>query len=173
MDDSGVSVLLVGSCARKSSSLGRQLLKRGCNLSFATCKKEAIELLQHRPFDLVLSEFMLPDGTAYELMAPCLGTDTTMFFYYAVENSCWWINAMLRGQDRSEEAGMRPKEFVVLLNEILSKKSSTSNAHSAIESRHGASLVADYANRKANQQVETDLRAWDSEKEKHRAKNES
>jgi hypothetical protein len=57
-----------------------------------------------------------------------------MFFSYAVENSCW-ITAMLRGQDRSEEAEMRPKEFTVLLDEILSKKSSKSKPHSAVGSR--------------------------------------
>jgi CheY-like chemotaxis protein len=101
MDDVGASVLLVGSCARKPSALGCHLLKRGCNLSLAGCKKEAMELLQRRRFDLVLSGFLLPDGTAYELMAPLRGTDTTMFFSFAVEDSCWWITAMLQGQDRS------------------------------------------------------------------------
>ena len=105
MDDAGASVLLVGNCARKSSALGRHLLKRGCKLSLAAGKKEAIEVLQHRRFDVVLCGFLLPDGSAYELMTPLRNTDTTMFFSFAVEDSCWWITAMLQGQDRSEEAG--------------------------------------------------------------------
>jgi len=139
MDDVGSSVLLVGSCARKSSPLGRYLLKRGCKLSLAADKKEVIELLQRRRFDVVLSGFRLPDGTAYELMAPLRGTDTTMFFSFAVEDGCWWITAMLQGQDRSEEAGMRPREFTMVLDELLSKKSSASDAH-----RASANLKADY-----------------------------
>ena len=173
MDDSGASVLLIGSCARKSSLLGRHLLKRGCNLSFATCKEEAIDLLQRRHFDVVLGEFVLPDGTAYELTAPFLGTDTTMFFSYAVENSCWWIPAMFQGQDRLQEAAMAPKEFTVLLDEILSKKSSKSKPHSAIGSRHGESREVDYPNRSTNRQAEKDLRAWEPREEKYHAKNES
>jgi CheY-like chemotaxis protein len=154
MDDAGASVLLVGSCARKSSALGRHLLKRGCSLSLAAGKKEAIELLECRGFDLVLSAFLLPDGTAYELMFPLRGTNTTMFFSFAVEESCWWITAMLQGQDRSEEAGMRPREFTMVLDELLSKKSSGSDAH-----RASGSVKADYTNGSANRQADADRRA--------------
>lgn len=172
MDGTGASVLLVGSCARKSSPLGRHLLRRGCSLSLAAGKKEAIELLQHRQFDLVLSAFRLRDGTASELKAPFRGTDTTMFFSYAVEDSCWWITAMYRGQDRSEEAAMRPKEFTILLDEILSKKSSTSKADNN-GGRQGRSVGADRPNPPANQEVKTDTRVWESKKEKRHATNES
>jgi DNA-binding NtrC family response regulator len=156
MDDVGASVLLVGSCARKSSPLGRHLLKRGCKLSLAAYKKEAIELLQRRRFDLVLSGFLLPDGTAYELMGPLHGTDTTMFFSFAVEDSCWWITAMLQGQDRSEEAGMRPREFTKVLDEQLFTKSSKSDAHSA-----SGSLKANHTSGSGNRQADADLRAWE------------
>jgi hypothetical protein len=138
----------------------------------AAGKKEAIELLEHRRFDVVLSAFRLPDGTASELKAPFRGTDTTMFFSYAVEASCWWITAMYRGQDRSEEAAMRPKEFTVLLDEILSKKSSASTAHNNDGSRQGR-IVADRPNPPVNQEVKTNIRAWESKKEKHHETNES
>jgi len=168
MDDAVTSVLLVGSCARKSSSLGRHLLKRGCNVSLAADKKEAIELLQRRRFDVVLSGFRLPDGTAYELMAPLRGTDTMMFFSFAVENSCWWITALLQGRDCSEEAGMRPREFTMVLDEQLSKKSSKSNAHSA-----RGSLKADHTSVSTNRQAETDVRARESKKEQCHATNQS
>lgn len=154
MDDVGSSVLLVGSCARKSSPLGRYLLKRGCKLSLAADKKEVIELLQRRRFDVVLSGFRLPDGTAYELMAPLRGTDTTMFFSFAVEDGCWWITAMLQGQNYSEEAGMRPREFTMVLDELVSKKSSASDAH-----RASANLKADYTSGSGNRQADTDRRA--------------
>jgi response regulator RpfG family c-di-GMP phosphodiesterase len=119
MDVRGVSVLLVGNAVGKASTLEDYLLKRGCDICFATSQKDALELLQRHRFDLVLSEFVLSDGTAYQLMPPLRGTDTTMFFSNAVEDGCWWMNAIYEGEDHSEDPGMRPAQFRILLDEIL------------------------------------------------------
>jgi CheY-like chemotaxis protein len=142
-------------------------LKRGCIVSLAARKKDAIELLRQRRFDVVLSGFRLSDGTAYELMEALRGTDTTMFFSFAVEDSCWWITALLEGQDRSEEAGMRPREFTKVLDEQLSRKSSRSNA------QNGMGVKADFTGGSTNRQMETDARAWESNKEQYHATNQS
>jgi DNA-binding response OmpR family regulator len=168
MEGARTNALLVGSCARRSSVLGRHLLKRDCNVSLAARKKDAIELLQRGRFDVVLSGFRLPDGTAYELMEPLRGTDTTMFFSFAVEDSCWWITALLQGQDRSEEAGMRPGEFAKVLDAQLSRKSSRSNTPSASEG-----VKADFTSGSTNRQTETDAWAWESKKEQCHAANQS
>ena len=72
MNGPGVTVLLIGSTARNTSPLEYHLRKRGCNLWFASSKKQAIELLQSRRFDLLLSEFILPDGTVTDLWLSCL-----------------------------------------------------------------------------------------------------
>jgi hypothetical protein len=104
------------------------------------------------------------DGSAYELMTPLRNTDSTMFFSFAVEDSCWWITAVLQGQDRSEEAGMRPREFTMFLDEVLSKKFSKSDPHTA-----SGRLKADYASGPANQQAERELRARESKKEQNHA----
>lgn len=118
----GVTVLLVGNGARSAPTLENHLRKRGCDICFATSKKEAMEILQSRRLDLILSEFMLPDGTAYQLMAPLLGTGTTMFVSNTVENGCWWMTALFQGQDRSREPGMRPGEFRIRFEELLHDK---------------------------------------------------
>lgn len=117
-----VDVLLVGDSARNASNLHEHLKRHGCFLCYATSCKEAVELFKTRAFDLVLSEFMLSDGTAYQLMPLLRGSETTMFFSNAVEDSCWWMNAILRGEDRSHDPGMRPREFRVLLDQILYDK---------------------------------------------------
>lgn len=117
-----VDVLLVGDNARNASSLHEHLKRHGCFLCYATSCKQAVELFNTRAFDLVLSEFMLSDGTAYQLMPLLRGTETTMFFSNAVEDSCWWMNAILRGEDRSHDPGMRPREFRVVLDQILHDK---------------------------------------------------
>jgi DNA-binding NtrC family response regulator len=168
MEAAGMNVLLVGSCARRSSVLGQHLLKRGCNVSLAARKKDAIELLQRGRFDVVLSGFRLPDGTAYDLMEPLRGTDTTMFFSFAVEDSCWWITALLQGQDRSEEAGMRPGEFTKVLDAQLSRKSSRSNAQSS-----SAGVKAVFTGGSTKRQTETEARAWEAKKEPCHATNQS
>jgi DNA-binding NtrC family response regulator len=141
--DRGVMVLLVGNGVRNASTLEGHLLKRGCSIFFATSKKEAIELLQRRRFDVVLSEFMLRDGTAYELMSPFLGTGTSMFFSNAVEDGCWWMTAVFEGQDRSEEPGMRPIEFRGRLDEIISDKLSRNTNRPANKPFHGVTSHAE------------------------------
>ena len=115
----GVTVLLVGDGARNAHVLEDHLRKRGCSICFASSKNEAMQLLQHRQFDLILSEFMLPDGTALQFMSSLLGTKTTMFVSNAVEDGCWWMTAVFQGQDRTQEPGMRPREFRIRLDEVL------------------------------------------------------
>jgi hypothetical protein len=117
-----VTVLLVGKGVRKASTLEDHLARRGCVVYFATSVKEALGLFQKRHFDLILSEFLLSDGTAYQLHPQLLGTDTTMFVSNAVEDGCWWMAALFEGQDRLGEPGMRPREFKVQLDEILYDK---------------------------------------------------
>jgi CheY-like chemotaxis protein len=115
----GVTVLLVGDGARNAPVLEDHLRKRGCSICFASSKNEAMELLHDRQFDLILSEFMLSDGTALQFMSPLLGTKTTMFVSNAVEEGCWWMTAVFKGQDRTQEPGMRPREFRIRLDEVL------------------------------------------------------
>jgi CheY-like chemotaxis protein len=121
MDYPGVTVLLVGGTAQNASLLQHHLLERGCKLSFASSKKAAIDLLESHSFHLILTEFMLPDGTAFQLIPALLGTNATMFFSTAVEDSCLWMSAVIRGKDCSVESAMRPREFTALLDRILSE----------------------------------------------------
>jgi len=99
-----------------------EIHKRGCDICFATFQKEALEFLQHFQFDLVLSEFMLSDGAAHQLIAPLCGTETTMFFSNVIEDGRWWTTAVFEGRDRSEEPGISPAEFGIRLHELLHDK---------------------------------------------------
>lgn len=119
MQKGETTVLLVGAGARHAPTLRDHLEKRGCVVLSAASCEEAIRRLKRRHFDIVLSEFLLSGGTAYQLIPLLQGTDTTMFFSKAVEDSCWWMNAVIDGQDRTAEPAMRPAEFRALLDEIL------------------------------------------------------
>jgi CheY-like chemotaxis protein len=137
MDSTGLTVLLVGKGARNSPVLQAHLEKRGCNVCFATSQEEAIELFHVRRFDVVLSEFMLYDGAAYQLIPPLLGTSTTMFFSNAVEDGCWWMTAVFNGQDCSGEPGMRPAQFTRRLDQILFDKLSRNSNQPPNKPTHG------------------------------------
>lgn len=67
--------LLVRDNARNSPILQDRLRKRGCGIFFAASCKEAQKILEERHYDLVLSEFMLSDGTAYQLVPTWNGHD--------------------------------------------------------------------------------------------------
>lgn len=136
MDLGTVTVLLVEHDVRYASVLENYLLKRGCEICLAGSKQEALEFLERRHFDLVLSEFLLSDGTAYGLMPRLLGSATTMFFSNAVEDGCWWMNAIFEGQDRSLDPGMRPAQFKILLEKILlnSYRSKSQNQECPVQS---------------------------------------
>ena len=124
MNATSVAVLLVGSGARRSRKLQDHLKRRGCDISFASSCGEALQVLRERHFDLVLSEFRLADGTAYELMPSLRGTDATMFFSKRVEAGCWWMSAIHEGRDCCDQPGMRPAQFTMRLDKILAYKAS-------------------------------------------------
>lgn len=115
-----VNVLLVGEGLRTATTLHKHLERHACDLRMARSYTEAAALLRNGKYDLVLSEFILSDGTAFRLMPLLRETDTSMFFSNTVEDGCWWMNAIRKGQERLDEPGMRPGEFKRLLEKILS-----------------------------------------------------
>lgn len=119
MSSRPATVLLVHAEPRNLRRVRTFFEKRGCSIFVAASIAEALRSLQERRFDLVLCEFMLPDGTVYKLVPPLRGTRTTMFFSSAVEDGCWWLQAIHKGEDKSSRPGLRPAQFAELLEEIL------------------------------------------------------
>jgi DNA-binding NtrC family response regulator len=134
-----VAVLLVGEGARNAPMLRDYLRKRGCGIFFAGSYKDAEGTLRERHYDLVLSDFILSDGTAFQLMEPLRGTDTTMFFSNTVEHG-WWMNAINEGEDHSETPGMRPEQFRILLDEFLLDKALRNATESQCRQRANRSI---------------------------------
>ena len=117
-----VAVLLVAKEARTSDELRDYLKNWGCDVSSVGSLNSALGMLQSRPFDVVLCEFLLPDGTSYGLIPHLRNTNTTMFFSCDSADGCWWINALYEGQVRSRESGMRCAQFRDQLDRILVAK---------------------------------------------------
>jgi hypothetical protein len=114
-----VRVLLVGLSASNSPELQDHLRRLGCRVSMRKSCRDAARTLQRDGYGLVLAEFLLSDGCAYDLVPVILATETSMFFTNALDDACWWMTAACRGQIRAEECGMNADEFRVALNEIV------------------------------------------------------
>jgi len=119
MEDKRPRVLLIGESAQGSSYLATRLLNRGCACSFALSCQEAFLTLRNRRFELVLSPTSLRDGTLYSIMNLLEGSDTTVFYSYAVERGCWWLPALRRGEKCFGSSALRPSEFVPLLDQTI------------------------------------------------------
>ena len=113
------TVLLVGETARSSTQLMDWLYKRGCQCHFATSYREACNLISRSQFDLVLSQYQLPDRTAFPLLDWLAGSRATVFLSTAVENGCLWLPMLERGERCVGAPLLRSSDFTGALAEVL------------------------------------------------------
>lgn len=124
MDGRRPQVLLAGQTASDALALAENLGRWGCDLHVATTFEEACALLAERPFDLVLSDIRLADGSAYPLVTMLVGSNSTLYFFQPVREGCWWLPAVLRGEYRWGAPALRPTEFVRTLERLMEELTS-------------------------------------------------
>lgn len=78
-------VLLVGETARSSLHVLQWLKRRGCHSQLAQSYRDACNLMVCTQFDLVLSQYQLPDRTAFPLLE-------------WVEDGSLWLKMLERGK---------------------------------------------------------------------------
>lgn len=117
MSTKPITVLLVGESASGSSSLLRCLEKRGCDCFVATSSLEAARLSVDHEFDLILCTDLVEGINA--LIASVIGSSTTLFRCYPVEDGCWWLPAVRHGEKCAGVSALRPNEFASALRETL------------------------------------------------------
>jgi hypothetical protein len=113
------SILLVGASPAGVSSLATLFKKWACKIHFASSNTEAIASIRNRPFDLLVSEFRLREGSSSPLVASLLGSNSTLIYSYPVETGCWWLPAVKNGLSCWGSPAMRPKEFIRFLEDFL------------------------------------------------------
>jgi hypothetical protein len=91
-------VLLVGETARSSLHLLQWLNRRGCCRQLAQSYQGACDLISCTGFDLVISEYQLPDRTAFPLLDWLVGSPATLFFSTRVEDGSLWLKMLERGK---------------------------------------------------------------------------
>ena len=120
MDSKEIKVLLVGETAKSSFfQLLEWLDNRGCQCHFASSCRDACTLISQTAFDVVISQYELPDRTAFPLLDRLMGSTTSLFFSMTVENGCLWLPMLVRGKEWDGAHGLRPREFMAALGNTL------------------------------------------------------
>lgn len=114
--------LLIGENSQGFSHLVKRLEEHGCKCRFVTSYQEASSQLGVEDFDLVLSPISLRDGSVFPLADLLEGSGTTLFYFQAVEESCWWLPALRSGQKCFGSSALRPSEFIASLPRILDER---------------------------------------------------
>jgi hypothetical protein len=112
-------ILLIGERPQDSSHLAKRLHARGCRCEFATSYQQARVLLRGRQFDLVLSPTRLKKASLLPLIDLLEGSAVTLFYSHAVEQGCWWLPALRRGERCFGSNALRPAEFARELDETI------------------------------------------------------
>ena len=117
---SGTDVLLVGQNLHGARTLTERLHRWGFKCQRAGSIRTALGLLGSRPFDLVLSNTRLSDGTGFGFLVALAGLPVTVFLCLPVENSCFWLPAMDGGKEcLGLLPALRPSEFVSTLVDMV------------------------------------------------------
>jgi CheY-like chemotaxis protein len=98
MSNRPIMVLLVGEVPKSSFQLLLWLYEQGCRCHFATSYRDACSLISRTQFDLVLSQYQLPDRTAFSLLDWLIGSPATLFLSTVVGNGCLWLPMLERGK---------------------------------------------------------------------------
>ena len=112
-------VLLIGENSQGSLHLIKRLEGRGCHCRFATSYQDAISLLSTQDFDLVLSPMRIDDSSVFPLIDLLERSRTTLFYFQAVEEGCWWLPTLRFGQKCFGSNALRPSEFIPSLDLVI------------------------------------------------------
>jgi hypothetical protein len=119
MSNRPIMVLLVGEVPRSSLQLLLWLYERGCRCHFATSYQDACSLISRTQFDLVLSQYQLPDRTAFSLLDWLIGSPATLFLSTVVESGCLWLPMLERGKRCVGAPVLRSSDFNEALARVL------------------------------------------------------
>lgn len=112
-------VLFVGEYPALSASMTRMLTSMGCEIRYARCCEEALGALQQRRFPVVLSKANLTDGSARKLIPAMQTSESWLFLSFPVEDGCWWIPVMQKGQLCMDAVALHSREFSQSLLKIV------------------------------------------------------
>lgn len=133
-------ILLLRNDPTGSSSLVDQLEQFGCECQIASVR-EGVALLEKRDFHIVVCELNVSEDYTARLISQLTSSNASLFFHLEVEDSCWWLPAVVIGQDCRGTPALRPKNFNPILKELLREIASGVHQYSLQDSAVFAELV--------------------------------
>jgi hypothetical protein len=115
------SVLLVGRNGSWGKSMLKSLKKMGTESSFAAPRGLTSEQVKNGGYTVVLLDSTVSPGQRKQLASELIGSDASIFYTFPVENGCWWLPVLRRGQDCHGAPAFRRSEFPLELERILSE----------------------------------------------------
>jgi CheY-like chemotaxis protein len=134
MNSKRISVLLVGETLKNFPQLLRWLDRRGCRYQLAQSYRDARKLVSCTPFDLVLSQYQLPDRTAFPLLDRLVGSPATLFFCARVEDGSLWLKMLDRGNRCVGAPLLRSDDLTEALGTVLDAALQSSEVEAAFRS---------------------------------------
>ena len=116
---SAPSVLLVGRNGSWGSIILKSLAKLGSELTFAAPKTVTAKYTLKGAFNLILLDSTVTPEQRRQLTSDLAGTGTSVYYSFPVENGCWWLPTLRRGQDCHGAPAFRRNEFALEVERIL------------------------------------------------------
>ncbi len=116
---SSPNVLLVGRNGSWGTLVLRSLGKFRSELSFAAPQTVTPEYVRKGAFNLILLDSTVSPEQRRQLAADLIGSEVSIFYTFPVENGCWWLPTLRRGQDCHGTPAFRRNEFPFELERIL------------------------------------------------------
>jgi hypothetical protein len=113
------TVLLVGRNGSWGASVLRSLEKFGSELSFAAPHTVTSEYVRNGAYNLILLDSTVSPEQRRQLASELVGSGASIFYTFPVENGCWWLPTLRRGQDCHGAPAFRRNEFPFELERIL------------------------------------------------------
>jgi hypothetical protein len=113
------NVLLVGRNGSWGTSVLRSLEKFRSELSFAAPQTVTPEFVRKGGFNLILLDSTVSPEQRKRLVSELIGSEVSIFYTFPVENGCWWLPTLRRGQDCHGTPAFRRNEFPFELERIL------------------------------------------------------
>ena len=112
-------ILMVGQSTSWGAPLQSTLNKIGCDFSFAPSLRVTAEHVRKGSYALLLLDSTVPPEHRQQLVSGLLGSDTSIYQLFPVENGCWWLPVLVSGEECFGSPGFRTKELLAELARLL------------------------------------------------------
>lgn len=112
-------LLLVGQQLGNFAVWMRRLEAHGCLWEFVESSDAARRSLDRTPFEVVLVDSRLPNGSAYDLIRAVLDARSSLFFWVPLKHSGRWLPIVLQGSHQLEADSISTRHFFRMLAGLL------------------------------------------------------